>query len=313
MNHTTPSSFPAVVSFPNGETVLLDAVPALGYRFDGWGGDLSGSDNPASVTMSCRKTVSASFRRVMHTLTVQVDGQGSTTPDTGNRSYALGASVVMTAVPDSGWQFDGWTGDVDDPASATTSVTMDSSKTVTATFSRIVHTLALRTTGNGTVTPSASEGEYVEGSVVEVTAIPDSGWRFEGWTGDVSGPDEAATTVVMGSDRVITAVFTRIMHSLTIRIDGSGSTVPAEGVYSHAEGTAVDIEAVPDKGWWFDGWSGSVTEPELASTALTVDSDMTITASFSRATPVGQIAGGVAAGVVMAGAAVWWLLRGWAA
>jgi len=48
--------------------------------------------------------------------------------------YAENEVVTITATPGSGWQFDSWTGDVGDPGSASTTVTMDDNKTVTATF-----------------------------------------------------------------------------------------------------------------------------------------------------------------------------------
>jgi len=306
----TPPSLPVTRSVPSGATVRLEAVPAFGYRFDGWDGAVSGSDNPATVTMTCTKKVTASFSPIMHTLSTAVDGQGSVTTETGDGSYAMGTSVMITATPESGWQFDGWSGDVDDPTSATTSVSIDSAREVTAIFSRITHRLALTTTGSGTVTPSASEGELVEGSVVSITAVPEPGWRFERWTGGVSDPDSVSTTVTIASDTIISAVFVRIEHSLTIRIEGSGSTVPGEGSHSYAEGTVVDVGAVPEEGWQFDGWSGDIGEPELAETALTMDSDRTTTASFSRAAPIGWLAGGITAGVAIAIAAVWWLARG---
>jgi uncharacterized repeat protein (TIGR02543 family) len=43
--------------------------------------------------------------------------------------------VSIKATPADGWRFEGWTGDVADPDSPNTSVTVDSDKTVTARFS----------------------------------------------------------------------------------------------------------------------------------------------------------------------------------
>jgi uncharacterized repeat protein (TIGR02543 family) len=71
------------------------------------------------------------------TLTIAIDGSGSATPAVGEYEYAEGEAVTISAIAANGWQFDGWTGDVTNPSSATTTVTMDASKTVTANFSEV--------------------------------------------------------------------------------------------------------------------------------------------------------------------------------
>jgi hypothetical protein len=45
-----------------GTQVELTASPAEGYLFRTWGGDLSGSENPASLRMDGDKAVTALFR-----------------------------------------------------------------------------------------------------------------------------------------------------------------------------------------------------------------------------------------------------------
>jgi len=138
INQTAPSSYPMTSTFKNGVSVRLEAVPASGYRFDNWSGDLSGSNtNPTTIVMSCSKNITANFSQIMHTLTMQVSNSGSTTPEAGTYSYSEGTAVNITATPDNGWQFDSWTGDVADPDLATTTVTIDSDKTLAANFSQV--------------------------------------------------------------------------------------------------------------------------------------------------------------------------------
>jgi internalin A len=48
-------------AYESGDNVTLDPQPASGYVFSNWSGDLSGSDNPAGVTMDCDKNVIAHF------------------------------------------------------------------------------------------------------------------------------------------------------------------------------------------------------------------------------------------------------------
>jgi hypothetical protein len=44
-----------------GTVVTLTATPAAGFQFSGWSGDLSGSANPATITMNANKSVTATF------------------------------------------------------------------------------------------------------------------------------------------------------------------------------------------------------------------------------------------------------------
>jgi uncharacterized repeat protein (TIGR02543 family) len=71
------------------------------------------------------------------TLTIAINGSGSTTPAADEHQYSEDEAVTITATAASGWQFDNWTGDVANANSATTTVTMDASKTVTANFSEV--------------------------------------------------------------------------------------------------------------------------------------------------------------------------------
>ena len=136
VDQTASSSYPASFSINSGVSVHLEALPASGYRFDNWSGDLSDTANPTTIVINCNKTVTAEFSRITHTLTIKTNGSGSTTPAVGNHEYTERAVVDITAIPDSGWQFDGWSGDVADAGSANTKVTINSNKTVTAEFSQ---------------------------------------------------------------------------------------------------------------------------------------------------------------------------------
>ena len=60
--------------------------------------------------------------------------------------------------------------------------------------------------GSGNVDRDPHHDLYEVGTTVELTALPASGWRFEGWTGDLSGDDNPAT-LVMTINRSVTAHF----------------------------------------------------------------------------------------------------------
>jgi uncharacterized repeat protein (TIGR02543 family) len=87
---------------------------------------------------------------------------------------------------------------------------MDSDKTVTAHFIEEEEvTLTVNVVGNGSVTKNPDQVTYPCGTVVTLTAVPDAGWTFSHWSGDLIGstnPD----TITMDSDKTVTAHFTII-------------------------------------------------------------------------------------------------------
>jgi hypothetical protein len=71
-------------------------------------------------------------------LTISSSSGGTTDPDTGTYSYDHGAEISVTATPDSGSQFSGWTGDVpsEDKNENSVTIAMDSDKSITANFEK---------------------------------------------------------------------------------------------------------------------------------------------------------------------------------
>ena len=61
LNGNTAPDYPATHSFYDGDSVLLEAVPAAGYEFAGWERGADGNDNPVSILIDCNKKVTARF------------------------------------------------------------------------------------------------------------------------------------------------------------------------------------------------------------------------------------------------------------
>jgi uncharacterized repeat protein (TIGR02543 family) len=196
------------------------------------------------------------------TLTMEVNGNGTTNPSLGDHGYVENTIVPITATAADGWVFVNWTGDVANVNSASTTVVMDANKTVTANFSPSGDTiLTIQVTGNGSTSPNAGVHLYVEGAVVPITAIPDSGWQFDNWTGDVTDADSASTTVTMDAAKTITANF----------IPGGDITPPivSSVAASNITNTTADIA------WTTDEPSDSQVDYEASPGELTpLDSTM---------------------------------------
>jgi uncharacterized repeat protein (TIGR02543 family) len=124
------------------EDVNLTANPAAGWSFDSWSGDLSGSENPKTITMTDNKTVTAKFTQDYYTLTVNIVGNGTVTKNPQQPTYTYGTVVNLTANPAADWQLSSWSGDLggsDNPAT----IEMNGNKTITATFTQTGYTLAI--------------------------------------------------------------------------------------------------------------------------------------------------------------------------
>jgi len=73
-----------------------------------------------------------------YTLTTDVVGSGTVTPDPDTETYEEDSSVVLTATAADGYEFTGWSGDISGTDNPYT-LTMDDDKSVTATFTEIVN------------------------------------------------------------------------------------------------------------------------------------------------------------------------------
>jgi len=115
-----------------GDVVELTAVPAVGWSFQSWSGDVSGSSNPTTLLINGNKTVTATFTQNVYTLTTTVIGSGSVIRNSTG-PYHYGDTVELTAVPSAGWSFDHWGGDLSGSTNPTT-ILITGNKDVTATF-----------------------------------------------------------------------------------------------------------------------------------------------------------------------------------
>jgi hypothetical protein len=127
--------------FPFGTAVTLTPTASSGSSFTGWSGACSGSGD-CVVTMDADRDVTATFTLESYQLTVAKDGTGSgtvtSTPagiDCGSdcsESFTYGTMVTLTATADTSNTFSGWSDACS--GSGDCMVTMDTAKSVTATF-----------------------------------------------------------------------------------------------------------------------------------------------------------------------------------
>jgi len=86
--------------------------------------------------------------------------------------------------------------------------------------------LSIETVGQGTVSRTPDKPGYEEGTSVTLTATPEDGWQFAGWSGEGISGNENPLTVKMTDDKTVTALFSRstVDGNLVLNGDfGSGS------------------------------------------------------------------------------------------
>jgi len=217
-------------------------------------------------------------------------GGSVTTPDEGTFTYDKGKEVSLLAVPTTGYRFVNWTGDVGTIANvnaASTTITVNGDYSITANFIARYDLDISSTTGGSVTTPDEGTFTYDKGTVVNLVAVPTTGYRFVNWTGDVgtiANVNVASTTITMNGDYTITANFIA-RYDLTISSTTGGSvTTPGEGTYTYDEGMVVNLVATPSSGYRFVNWTGDVgtiANVNAASTTITMNGDYTITANFA--------------------------------
>ena len=253
-------------SVESKSTVILTAEPSATSSFTGWGGDCSGQTE-CEITVDAAKTVTATFspkNTTQYTLTVTssttgtITGTGIDCGGTGHTECSeqiySGDSITLTAAPESGYKFTGWTDATCKPSgTGTCTVTMTANKTVTAKFAALKkYTLKVIKTKTGTVAGTDETGGTVincgvsgtdcsdlnyEGTakVVNLTATPKTGYKFIGWS-DKSCTGTGTCTVTLSTNKTITPKFAALKkYTLKVKVQTGGSVI------DHNESGAVVI------------------------------------------------------------------------
>jgi YVTN family beta-propeller protein len=218
-------------SYPCGTTVTLTAVPGTGQSFFGWSVDLTGTTNPASLTLNTNKNVTATFGtspKVTITvntsptgLAASVNSVNGTAPVSQSVASGIATPVSVTTpqvVSGTGYTFGNWTGTVANPAIASTTVTATANTSVTANFALACYVLTVNVSppASGAVALSPASGGlaglpancYAPGATVTLTAtaMAAQNYIFGSWSGAGTG-FTTTRTVVMNGPSAVTANF----------------------------------------------------------------------------------------------------------
>jgi len=223
---------------------------------------------------------------IIYTLTTSANPADGGTVSPSTQQYDEGKTATITATASSEYVFQSWSGATGSTNS--TSVVMNSDKSVTANFVKKKYALTTTVEGEGTVTEKVIKAgaatDYNSGTIVELTAVPSGEWLFVEWKGDVTGT-ENPTQITIDKAKNVTAVFVKKQYPLTIEIEGEGTVaekVIKQGLATdYNSGTIVELTSEPTGDWEFVEWTGDITSTENP-VQITVDEAKTVKARFYK-------------------------------
>lgn len=184
-------------------------------------------------------------------------GGGQVTFDPQAYSYLAGSQVTIRAVPDPGWAFLHWAGDLAG-WNPEVRVVMDRNWRIEPVFGTFLRTFIV---GQGSLVADPALGPYPAGGTVRLTAIPAPGYGFSLWGGAVSGTSNPVTLTINTAEPPVVARFDPLEPdkvALTVIAEGNGRIEATPSASVLARNTTVTLRAVPGPGALFLGWAGDL-------------------------------------------------------
>ncbi len=215
----------------------------------------------------------------VYSLNASTRGGGTlvVTPPSG--PYVSNTVVFVAETAAGYWSFLGWLGD----ASGTdriSRIVMTRDKCVEAVFGTTLSTIVA---GNGSVALSPDTALYPYGTEVTLTAVPQAGGFFGVWGDAVSSTNNPLRFVVTNGNRTISAAFAPLdagQFALTVMTSGSGQVTVSPQANIYRQGQRVTLEAAPDAGQEFLGWTGDASGV-LTNLLVVMDQSRVFTANFT--------------------------------
>lgn len=211
-------------NYTYNENVQLTAQPNNNYKFDHWGGDLSGTSKQKTLNMNGDKNVTAYFMETEQITKPNRPSGPSSGKVAQSISFTTGGST-SNSCQNIEYQFDWGDGNISSWGSSDRSHSYaetgefcvkvragcitDSSivsewsdpKCVSISYCNL--TINIEPEGTGTVSKSPDKGGYAYDENVQLSANADSGYIFDHWEGDLSGNDNFENILMNGDKNII--------------------------------------------------------------------------------------------------------------
>lgn len=194
----------------------------------------------------------------------------------GGGIYNIGATVTLTATAVNNYHFAQWQ---DGNASNPRSFTANGDATYTATFEPNNYTVTVASNNSSWGVVSGG-GSYAYGTVITLSAVPNTGYRFVQWQ---DGNTQMNRNITVTSNASYTATFEADEYTINVTCNPAQGSVSGAGTYG--AGSEVTLRAYPYSGFRFVRWQDNDT---LNPRTITVSANATYTAYFEALPPAPQ-------------------------
>ena len=109
-----------------------------------------------------------------------------------------------------------------------------------------------------------SGGSFKSGSTITLTATPNQGFIFSGWS---NGSTQNPLTIEVNSDQTISAQFSKERFALKININGEGEVreeiINTGKNTDYESGTTIRLTPIPSENWSFYRWNNQIPDTTL--------------------------------------------------
>ncbi|MDH7606648.1 MAG: DUF2341 domain-containing protein [Candidatus Bathyarchaeota archaeon] len=218
-----------------------------------------------------------------YVLTITIDGNGSVDINPEKAAYKQGENVTLTALPDEGYEFAGWTGDLESNEGSIT-ITITKNMFITAHFTPKQYVIHASISGiGGIIQPSGLISVYY-GENITFIIMPDLGYHiYDVVVDDVSHVSiDTYTFYSVNANHTIIAFFALNEYTLTINsLPSEGGTVAINKTAPYHYGDVVELTAIAEQDWVFKEWSGDISGSQNPK-VIVIDGNKTITAVFTQ-------------------------------
>lgn len=242
--------------FEVNTSLEIEAIPAEGYVFERWEGDLNGNTNPESVVIDDDKNITARFSPRDYPLNITISGEGS-------------VIEVVESRPSDDENFQG-----SHQKSMDGNIQVDEDSLYSSEHEA----------GQDSQNESVNRvSQNMASATVRLKAEPEEGWYFDQWEGDLTG-NVNPEVITVDEEKEVTAVFLREDtegFSIRIYIMGEGEVNKNPDRAFFNDGDEVTLTANPDQGWNFIEWQGDLSGSENSKTVV-VEESLNVTALFEE-------------------------------
>ena len=241
---------PVRTEYLSNTLVTVTAAPDAGWSFLHWLGDSTDTQAVVTVRVGGRDLCLEAVFATKLTTHDSIGGQVLREPV--QEVYPYGSKVRLSCVPDVGFSFGAWgnaVGGTRNPLELTITNALPEVSALFGALSKGQQSLQAIPRGSGTVGVSALGNHFITGRLIKLTAKPNLGQTFLGWSGDASGmsPELAIT---LDKSRLVFADFTKHPYLELNDCSGTAGSEAFQFVVSGPAGERVVIESSTDLEHW---------------------------------------------------------------